>query len=385
MTIKTLHLIPFIEKEKGGAVYALMNILEMERNIGGIKSTVISFKNKNGKNSFPQNTLFKLFSASFPKRFSRSRDFKKWLKHNAAKYDVVIFHTIWNIYQIEAAGILNKLKVPFIVWPHGSLDPFDLNKRKLFKRIAGPIVIRPMLANCRTVCCTSEYEANELEKYDAKASVTILPLPVVSKNSKGSTKRFRMKNRIEEKDFVILFLSRIDYKKGLDLLIPAISRLSKRFNNIKMVLAGSREDSYYKKVKSWIEEYKLSKVIITPGFLSGQEKIDAFQGSDCFILPSLNENFGIAIIEALSYGLPVIISENVYIWKEIVKGGGGWVCKYSTDSIIEVLSHILKAPNELEEKGKNATGTADLFSVETLKPKYETLYRKIATNQIRHY
>ena len=294
-----------------------------------------------------------------------------------------MIHTIWGALPIKASRVLDCLHVPFVIWPHGGLDPFDLRKKKYIKKILGPILIRPMLNKSAAIICTAKLEAERLERYGAKNNTKVLPLPINPSPTAGNRIRFRKNLSFSNNDFVFLFLSLLYYIKGLDLLIPAIKKVSINYPNIKLVIAGSELGGYEKKVRAWIREYKLKERVIMLGFLSGQDKQDAFAGSDCFVLPSMKENFGIAAVEALSAGLPVLISDNVYIWKEIIKEGGGWVCNYSIESLINSITGILKSPSDLKNKKENSRRSAQLFSPENLKDSYKELYQQICYQHVK--
>jgi len=361
----------------GGTVYAVINMLMLEKNMG-IRSTVLCIKADEPEPNLLELATVKILSPSFPARFSRSKDANEWLKNNARNYDLAIIHTIWGALPIEASHILNRLQVSFVIWPHNSLDPFDLQKKKYFKKILGPILIRPMLNKSSAIMCTTKLEAERLERYGSQKKIKVLPYPIAPLPNQGDRERFRKKFLIDKDDFVFLSLSRIDYKKGLNLLIPALKKVSATYPNIKLMIAGSDSDDYGKNVREWIQKHKLENNIIMPGFLSGQDKDDAFSGSDCFVLPSMNENFGIAVIEALSAGLPVLISDNVYIWKKIIESGGGWVCNYSIESLISSIIGILKTPSDLKNKKENAKRSAQLFSPENLETLYNQFYQQIA-------
>ncbi|MCG2778118.1 MAG: glycosyltransferase [Desulfobacterales bacterium] len=374
--MKILHIIPNINAKMGGSVYAVINILMLEKNMG-IKSTVLSIKaDEPDPNLFELATVI-ILKPSFPKRFSRSKDANKWLGKNAPDYDLAVIHTIWSVLPVEASHILYKLKVPFVIWAHNGLDPFDIQKKKYMKKILGPILIRPMLDKSAAIVCTVRLEAERLERYGAKTEPYVLSYPISPISGLGDRERFREKFSLGDNDFVFLFLSLLYYKKGLNLLIPAIKKVSINYPNIKLIIAGSDLGGYEKKVRAWIQKYELKDRIIMPGFLSGQDKQDAFAGSDCFVLPSMNENFGIAVVEALSAGLPVLISDNVYIWKEIIEEGGGWVCNYSIESLIDSITGILKSPSDLKNKKENSRRSAQLFSPGKLKASYKQFYRQI--------
>jgi glycosyltransferase involved in cell wall biosynthesis len=378
--MRILHIVPGIDQKLGGATYALINILKIEK-ILDFESEVLTFFTDAKDESLENLATIHRFESSFPTRFSRSRDTNSWLRNNAKNFDVAVIHGVWGFMQVEAAKILHRVQTPFVIWPHGSLDPFDLQKKRYAKRMLGPILVRSMLEQCSAVFCTAQLEAEKLERYGAAPEIRSIPLPVSTLPIKGDRARFRQRFKFSEEDFVFLFLSRIDYKKGLNLLIPAFSKLIRRFPQLKLAIAGSGSTDYEEKVQKWIAEYGVGANVALCGFLSGNDKVDAFAGSDCFVLPSMNENFGIAIVESLSMGLPVLISNNVYIWNEILREGGGWVCEYSTESLSDVISQIIDNPVELQAKKDNAKKAARQFAPNSLAPLYRQLYQSIVTNR----
>ena len=373
--MNVLHLIPNIAAKMGGTAYAVINILAIEKRIG-FKSTVISINSDGVGAELPESAELVTLKPSFPKRFLFSRSTIQWLEKNAHHYDIAVIHTIWGGLQAKAADILYRLNVPFVIWPHGSLDPFDLQKKQYLKKLLGPVMIRPMLDKSKAVICTAKREAETIELYGSKTIPAVLPLPVPFSTKKGQRDRFRQKYHLADDTFVLLFLSLIYYKKGLQILIPALKKLSAEYPNIKLVIAGSDLNGYEKKVRGWIQEYHIEDHVIMTGFLSGQEKYDAFAGGDCFVLPSMNENFGIAVVEALNASLPVLISRNVYIWEEIIESGGGWVCDYSVESLAESIKKILENPSDLKNKKQQAIHAAKQFSLENLGTLYRNFYER---------
>jgi len=375
--MRVLHIIHGLDRRLGGLPAALGGILRVER-LNGVKSTVMSLF-PTGENTIQEDCaeVCHLFQRSFPERFSRSKSALKWLSSHIQEYDLVVLHSVWYLLAMEAALLLSKNRTPFVFWPHGSLDPFDLQKKRLVKRIIGPILLRKLLQRAKAIICTSEQEAEEIETYGASANVLTVPLPVICNLGSGDRSWFRARFDFGEEDFVLLFLSRIDYKKGLNILIPALASLSDKYPKLKLAIAGSATRGYLEKVHHWVKEYAVSDKVLFCGFLDGHEKAAAFAGSDCFVLPSLNENFGIAIVEALGAGLPVLISKNVYIWKELMKTNAGWTCNYSIASLSAAVNYVIENREELQWKKKNATLVAQLFSPEYLAAQYKELYSSL--------
>ncbi|WP_447641634.1 glycosyltransferase [Paracnuella aquatica] len=163
----------------------------------------------------------------------------------------------------------------------------------------------------------------------------------------------------------LLFLSRIHPKKGIDLLIRAYLELKKEMPLLpKLVIAGPGLDTEYG--KQILEQAASCTDIIFPGMLSGNAKWAAFYGCEAFILPSHQENFGIAIVEALACGKPVIITDKVNIWREIEKGGGGLISNDTYDAVFHTLQQwICKSPAEKQTMADRAARTyQELYAIE---------------------
>lgn len=379
--MKILHIIEGVDANLGGLPYALFNILATEKMIG-LHSEVLSIVPPPGtfdEISFEYPCY--LFSASFPSRFKRSQSAMQWLETHIQEFDCLIIHSLWNLLSIESAFIAAKHQKPYVIWPHGSLDPFDLQKKYFLKKAIGPLVIKRVLKKASFVCCTTSLEAELLECYGSNPKVQVLPLAIEKIHEEGQRSRFRQTYNFEENDTILLFLSRINYKKGLDILLQALKLLQKRnpanHQRIKLAIAGSGSEEYTLYIKTLVNQLDLTSIVTFCGLLSGEAKADAFAGSDCFVLPSMNENFGIAVVESLQAGLPVLISKNVYIWQEIITQQGGWVCDYSVDSVYKQLVYVLDHPQDLILIKSQAQIIGDQFKPQSLSPAYFGFYQSI--------
>jgi glycosyltransferase involved in cell wall biosynthesis len=371
-----LHVIAGLDPTSGGTTTALRNILQMET-ILGIDHEVLTIKRGPSDPSIYEMVRIYSASPSFPARYSRSPDSVLWLERNLPRFDLFFIHGIWSWLPWKISLVLTARKKPFIISPHGSLDPFDLKKKKIAKMLLGPLCIRGMLSRASAVLCTARREAQLIECYGANPCLEVLPLPVPYRMNKSSGQEFRERYGFTEQDFIFLFLSRINYKKGLDILIPAFRMLVDEFPNARLVIAGSDREGYSDRVREWIAERDLESRIIFPGFLTGDEKEQAFSGSNCFVLPSLNENFALSAVEALAAGLPVIISENVYICEEVIEANAGWVCKYSEESLFGEMRRAVTDPGVFSDRKKKAVDLAVSYSPETVGKKYMNLYHKL--------
>ncbi|MDF1613099.1 glycosyltransferase [Stygiobacter electus] len=370
--MRILHVIQSLDPKLGGLPAALRGLIAVENELD-IRHDILSTHSEYGENDFPNSKIY-LYNKTFPKRFNRSKEALKFLKKNIKDYNLLIIHSVWTLIGYESVRIVREFQVPYIIWPHGSLDPFDLQKKSLLKKILGPIFIKPLLSNSAAVCCTSQIEAEKLETYKSKPYKKVLPLPIIIDQVKGSRVRFRENYNYKKDDFVLLFLSRINYKKGLNIIVEGLSKIQAEYPFVKLFIAGSGDKTYLNKLKDWVIEYKLQDKVIIGGQLAGQDKADAFLGSELFVLPSMNENFGIAIFESLYSNLPVLISNNVYLWKDIVENGAGWVCGYSIESFSNELLKIVNNRNDYEYKKKQCSIFAKKYIPDRLSDSYFQFY-----------
>ncbi len=371
-----LHVITAIDPKDGGTTTALRNILHVESMLG-IHHEVLTMQSGAADQNILELASVYRAQPSFPEHYARTLDAIRWLKRNIDRFDLVVIHGIWSWLPWKATKILSKLQKPYLIYPHGSLDPFDLRKKKIAKKILGPLVVRKMLDRAAAVVCTTLREAQRVERYGAHPIMETLPLPVPFSKEKKKHRGFRAKWGLLENDFLFLFLSRINYKKGLDILIPAFGMLAGEYENIKLIVAGSDREGYGDLVRQWVVERNIQSKVIFPGFLQGEEKESLMAESNCFVLPSLNENFALAVVEALGTGLPVIISRNVYIEEDITRFNAGWVCDFSVNSLYETMKNIILNPDDYREKKRATIFAAEYYSPECVGEKYLAMYEKV--------
>jgi glycosyltransferase involved in cell wall biosynthesis len=292
------------------------------------------------------------FPASGIPKFQYSKSGEQWLKQNFENYNVFYFHSVWSLSIIRLYQIILKFNLTYYISSHGCLDPFDIQKKKPLKKLLGKLIVNRILTSAKHIITTSTIEKEKLNYFGIKKdNAIVLPLPVdYEEGILGSGDCFRNKYRIDNQ-FIFLFLSRINYKKGLDLFILSVAELINQnkidISSFKIVIAGDFNNHYTNYIKSLILKNQLSKNVIFTGNIEGNEKANAYAAADVFILPSHNENFGLAIVEALQSGLPILISKNVYIYKELfnsVNNHPGWICNENITDLKEmVLSCYLNA------------------------------------------
>ena len=172
-------------------------------------------------------------------RFAGSPELRRWLHANLSKDDVVHAHAIWDLASAAATSAARRRGARLVVSPHGSLEPFDLQKHALLKRMLGPVAIRPAL-DAAVVHCTTVREADSLVTYGALPVVEVIPLPCERVETSRDGAGFRTRHHISADVPLLLFVGRVNYKKGLTHLVKALARMRR---TVHLVVAGSGESA----------------------------------------------------------------------------------------------------------------------------------------------
>jgi glycosyltransferase involved in cell wall biosynthesis len=283
----------------------------------------------------------------------------------------VIIHGLWQYYDYAAqkAVAAHKKKgledIKLYVMPHGMLDPyFQKAPGRKFKAIRNwcywKLIEHQVVNNADGILFTCEVELRLAREtfvpYKPKAEFNVgYGIQAPPAYQKSMIEQFRKTCNLNENEPYLLFLSRIDEKKGVDLLVDAyIKHFRKGFP--RLIIAGpSMESPYGQKVNAILHDSNVENdSVIFPGMLLGDLKWGAFYGCEAFILPSHQENFGIAVVEALACGKPVLISDQVNIWHEIIQAKAGFVAADTLAGTLKLMEKWQKlTPEEQKKMGDN--------------------------------
>jgi glycosyltransferase involved in cell wall biosynthesis len=255
-----------------------------------------------------------------------SKELLRWLREHGGNYDCAIVHGIWQYLSFAAWRRYAGTTIPYYVFPHGMLDPWfkrTFPLKHLKKWLYWPWAEYRVLRDARAVIFTSEEERREARKsfWLYRARETVLPLGVEAPSASDGKNVFLQNFPALRDKKILLFLGRLHPKKGCDLLIEAFSRVAN--SEWSLVLAGPDQIGWEKQLRT--RAAARDRQIVFAGMLEGEMKRGAFVAANAFILPSHQENFGMSVVEALSFGLPVLISNRVNIWREIEADGAGYV------------------------------------------------------------
>ena len=272
-----------------------------------------------------------------------------WLFNNRDQYDAFIIHGIWQFITL-AARILLKNK--YYVFIHGQLDPFFAEDflKLIKKKIYWFLVEKKNLQHSRSILMTGLGEKETLKKTfvnTAGIKKEIIRYGIIKPkiNKKKILKKFFKKFPILKNKVFYLFLGRFHEKKGCEIIIESVKKLKNNFKNIILFSGPMSGSKYEAKLINLVEKYNLRKKIIFTNALYGDLKWGAIQASKAMLLSSHGENFGVSLVESLSFGKPVLTTHKVGISNEISKFKAGLLAKDETNSF----SNILKKFNNLNK------------------------------------
>ncbi|MCD8486411.1 MAG: hormogonium polysaccharide biosynthesis glycosyltransferase HpsP [Desertifilum sp.] len=296
--------------------------------------------------------FIRYFRCSPFRRYKFSIDLLRWLAQHSQEFDIAHIHALFSPVSSAAAAVARSRKLPYLMRPLGTLDPADLQKKRQLKQVYAALIEKGNLAGAQAIHFTSSQEAKVSDRFGTKTKDVVIPLGVqLPEVTPGMAKS---KLGLPEDVPSLLYMSRIDPKKGLDLLIPALERLLEEGVSFHFVLAGGnpQDPAYEEQIKQRVRESTLGKVTTIPGFVKGELKAALLQDADLFVLPSYYENFGIAVAEAIASATPVVISQGVYIWEDIQKAEAGWVCESEVNSLKNTLREALGNAQERRRRGE---------------------------------
>lgn len=273
----------------------------------------------------------------------------KLLAHGG-RFELIHDHGLWQVCHLQVSWFASRLGIPRIVSPRGMLEPWALRHKGWKKRIAWRLYQRRQLNLCRLLHATSAEEGENLRNLGLTAPVQVIPngtdLPVLTRTHQAIPFSPHGSN-------VVLFLSRIHPKKGLELLLNAWAAC--RPPGWRVRIAGPGDPSYIRQLKVLCQGLGIDDEVEWVGAAADSEKDLLYRSADLFVLPSYSENFGLVIAEALSYGIPVVTTTGCP-WAELRSERAGWWVSPDHESILrgirEATSTDPEARREMGRKGR---------------------------------
>jgi glycosyltransferase involved in cell wall biosynthesis len=347
-TARVLHVIPSFSTRDGGPTHALAKMCALANAHGFVAHVATTDADGSGhlavRHAEPLEHLGTrtwFFPVHFPLAWRCSSGLARWLKRNVANYDLVHVHALFSHSTFAACRVAAAARVSYILRPLGQLDSWSVKQHR-WKKLPYYIALeREHLVKARAIHVTSESERESVLSLGLKTPIFVVPNAITISGIPREAE--------EGAALRLLFLSRLHPKKGLELLLQAAARL--RHRDWQLTIAGDGAAPYLEQLKVLAKELGLSERVAFVGFVDGTAKQKLFANSNVLVLPSYQENFGIAVAEAMGHGLAVIVSDAVALAPSIRSRRAGLVVPSgSIEQLCEALGAI--SPSQLRQMGE---------------------------------
>jgi glycosyltransferase involved in cell wall biosynthesis len=377
--MRVLHVIPSVAERSGGpatAIVPMCRALKQE----GVEVLLVSTDagmDQDASVAEYKGIPAKFFPTQIGHSFKYSRPLSTWLVSNIQQFDVAHIHAVFNHSSIAAAHVCRRARVPYVVRPLGTLEPWSMTQKSLRKRVFWQVSGKGMLRRAAAIHYTTEAEKLSTERLLGLNHGKVIALGIEANWATSSTDA-RLDHHFPElvSGPYVLVLSRLHPKKGLDVLIDAFLSLVQvqKFAHWRLVIAGDGPTDYVLKLKAMAGA---SSQIMFTGWLDGEKKDAVLSGASLLVLPSHQENFGLCVVEALSHSVPVLVSPHVNLAEEIVLANAGWIATVDKHALMARLAEVLSDEEERALRGQAGKQLAQKYSWGTVAKSLVDLYKEL--------
>jgi glycosyltransferase involved in cell wall biosynthesis len=296
--------------------------------------------------------------------YAFSTRFIPWLRANRRQYDAIVVNGIWQFHSFGAWCALHNSSTPYVLFTHGMLDPWFKKQyplKHLKKWMYWPWAEYRVLRDARAVLFTCEEERllarSSFWLYSCNEIVVGYGTAEPKGDPDSQLREFFARYPELRSKRLALFMGRIHPKKGCDLLIKAFAKVLWEHSDWHLVIAGPDQVGWRQELDHHATQLGLGTRVTWTGMLGGTTKWGALRAAEIFVLPSHQENFGIAVAEALAVSVPVLISNKVNIWREIECDRAGIV----DEDTLEGTCRLLQSYEEMSAEKKQAMRKAALL------------------------
>lgn len=384
--MRVLHVIPSLASRTGGPAVAAAEIARVAA-AAGVESTVFATDvaypaiRRAGRpvvagelTEAAAEIDMRLFRARPPRRLVYSPELRKALRSEIGSYDVVHVHSLYLYPQFAAAREARRHGVPYVVSPHGALDPWLRGRGRLQKAVAEVAWQRRMLERAAALHFTSEEESRLTRDVAPKVARVIVPLGI----RWGEFQQLPPPAGLRGSGPVVLTLGRLSPKKGLDVLVRAFAIAARDVPGATLVIAGPDDEGLRPGLAELAAKEGMGDRVLFPGMLHGNEKLAALAAADVWALPSHTENFGIAVVEALAAGRATVVSPAVNLAADIERSGAGLIAEPEPERFGAAIASLLRDPARRAELGARAREFARGYDWDALAPRIVAMYDQVS-------
>lgn len=321
-----LHIAPLTFNKSSGLVNVIPKIVEEQNKLEGINSALLNVFQDQPNKEYKFDYFDYKYISDFEENFITN-----------SRYDIVVFHSFYIYKYIKLSKKLIDNDIPYIVIPHGSLMKAAIKSKFIKKTSANILFFNKFIHNAKFIQYLSEGEKEKSLKFN-KSSV-VIPNGINIPTEKN------IKNFTVSNDVNLTFVGRLDIKtKGIDKLLETIKLISqsrKRTKNIHLNIYGPDENGSTNYIKEFIKENNLTGIVELKGPVYNLDKQKAYLDTDIFIQLSRNEGLPTSILEALSYGIPSVVSRGTNLGGT-VNQKCGWEAEEDIDQLVKQLLNIIE-------------------------------------------
>lgn len=367
--MRVLHVISSVDPRFGGPAIAL-RALASSLQAHGIDVAVAALTSGSPGDAADQAWPGGVPLWLFPRQthlYGMSVPLTHWLWRRVERYDLIHVHGLFTYPSTVAGGVARMMGKPYIVRPFGVLNRWGMTRRRPHaKRLSWLLIERRLLAGAAAIHYTSEAERWEAEVLGITTRSFVLApgFSLPTPHDPVAPARFRARYPALRDRPVVLFLSRLDPKKGLEPLLQAMVELYREAPEVVLVVAGDGEPRYVRRMRALAAELGLVECCLWLGHVDGVDKQDLLAAADVCVLPSHSENFGLAALEAMAAGLPTVLGEGVALGVAAERAGACVRAPVDPDRIRIALGDLLRDGARRDRLAARARDFAHGFSID---------------------
>ncbi len=343
--MRILQLIGTLAPSYGGPAIATPDLCEALAQRGhDVELYAIEFRQQlgDGVPRHPTGYRLRMFSVDSRGSYGLSPGLAQTLWRTVSDFDVVHIHSVYGFHTLAASSACRARGVPYLVSPHGALDAYHWSKKRWKKAPYERLIERRNLQGASAIIATSPHEMADIGLLKLRPAIRIVPQGV--RQPDGWPGAYQERKGNEVRSPVIASIGRLTAKKGLDILIEAMVVISKARPDAMLIIAGPDDGRTEGVLRALVTRHGLSDRVQIVGPLYGAEKWELLARATVFVLPSQDESFGVAVAEAMTAGVPVVVSEGVALHDVVRREGAGLVVDRSADAVAEAVLTIFSEP-----------------------------------------
>jgi glycosyltransferase involved in cell wall biosynthesis len=360
--MKVLVVIPYFSSVYGGNTRVVKELYQCLGNLNTEVDVITTDADGDGKLDVPLNTWIQNnhYRVRYFPCFHRydlvlSRPLLAWLKTHVQSYDVVHTHNRFSPLVALCERVCQQKKVPYVSTPHGMLEPWAMSYKAWKKKLYFPVVDRPALKHAAALHVLTRNEAQNIHHLGIHTPASVIANGIHHRDFESMPSANLLINKfpVLSDKTLILFLARVDPKKGLDLLAPAFAEVHAQFPQTHLVVAGPENPGYLETAQGFFVQAGCADAVTFTGMVTGELKYAALAAASIYVAPYYSEGFSMSVLEGMAAGLPAVITTGCN-FPEAGEAGVAQVVDISAPAIAAGLKQCLNNPELSAQAGYRA-------------------------------